>query len=201
MVESKKCKPGCTCGRHKSSKCPPGCTCKRHTSFKQGALGKTCPEGCTCGRHKRPWKIDWNDPDVVRAYNAAYAKERRARDPEMNRETTRKWARENPYQSKYRMSRQDWHDMLERQNGCCYLCGDPFSMDRKRSIHVDHDHNCCRTERTCGKCIRGLACRNCNQGIGVFLDDPQRMRRAANALELTQIQLAARRAAEKAASE
>lgn len=202
MVESKKCKPGCTCRRHKSSKCEPGCTCKRHTSFKQGALGKTCPEGCTCGRHGRPWKIDWNDPDAVRVYAAAYARERRARDPEKGRAAAREYKRRNPYQAKYRMSRQDWHDILARQGGCCYLCGDALNLEDKRSIHVDHDHSCCRSERTCGQCIRGLACRNCNQGVGVFLDDPERMRRAADALELAQIQLTARRAAaENAARE
>lgn len=197
MVESKKCKPGCTCGRHKLSKCTLGCTCKRHTSFKQGALGKGCPEGCSCGKHNRPTKIDWTDPDAKRAYTTAYARERRARDPEKNREAARKWVQANPYQSKYRMSRQDWHDLLEKQNGCCYFCGDMFDLERKRSIHVDHDHGCCRTQRTCGKCIRGLACHKCNQGIGAFLDDPVRMRRVADALELAQIQLAARRAAMK----
>lgn len=198
MVQSKKCQPGCTCARHKSSKCEPGCTCKRHTSFKLGALGKTCRDGCTCRRHNRPRKIDWDDPDVKRAYTTEYARVRRAKDPEKNREAARKWSQQNPYYVKYRMSRQDWQDILERQGGRCYLCGDEFNVEqRKRAIHVDHDHACCHTERTCGECVRGLACRNCNQGIGVFLDDPDRMRRAADALELAQIQLAARKSASK----
>jgi hypothetical protein len=141
--------------------------------------------------------VDWSDPDAKRAYTTAYARERRARDPERTREAARKWSKANPYYTKYRMSKQDWNDMLERQNGCCYLCGDPLDLSGYRTIHVDHDHDCCPQARTCGACIRGLACHRCNQGIGKFLDDPDRMRRAADALELAKIQSAARRAAVK----
>lgn len=197
MVESKKCEPGCTCARHKSSKCQPGCTCKRHTSFKQGALGRGCPEGCTCGKHNRPRRLPWEHVEAKRAYDKEYARQRREADPEASRVAARKWAQENPYYTKYRMTKQGWQKLFDEQNGCCYLCGVDLgeALKRKRGVHVDHDHSCCPRERTCGQCIRGLACHRCNQGIGGFFDDPVRMRRAADALELAQIRLKARRAA------
>ena len=197
MVESKKCQPGCTCARHKLTKCQPGCTCKRHTSFKQGALGRRCAEGCTCKRHGRPKRLDWSSAEAKREYAREYARQRRTANPERNREAARKWSQANPYYVKYRMSKQDWHSILDAQNGCCYLCGDQFDMENRKSIHVEHDHSCCGNEKTCGKCVRGLACRSCNQGIGSFKDDPERMRRAANALELAQIRMKARRAAQE----
>jgi hypothetical protein len=197
MVESKKCKPGCACARHKSSKCEPGCSCKRHTSFKQGALGRSCPEGCTCGKHNRPKRLPWESAEAKRAYAKEYARQRRAADPERNRAAARKWAQENPYYVKYRMTKADWQKIFDEQKGCCYLCGVDLgeALKRKRGVHIDHNHSCCARERTCGRCIRGLACHRCNQGIGAFFDDPERMRRAADALELAQIRLKARRAA------
>lgn len=199
MVESKKCPPGCTCKRHTSSKCEPGCTCKRHTSFKQGALGRSCPEGCTCKRHNRPKRLDWSSAEAKREYAREYARQRRATDPERNRAAARKWSEANPYYVKYRMTKQDWQKLFDEQNGCCYLCGVDFgdALKRQRGIHVDHDHSCCPEARTCGQCVRGLACHRCNQGIGGFHDDPERMRRAADALERAQIRLKARRAAQE----
>lgn len=42
---SRKCEPGCTCGRHKTQSCQPGCTCGRHQIPR-------CEEGCQCYRHR-----------------------------------------------------------------------------------------------------------------------------------------------------
>jgi len=42
-------------------------------------------------------------------------------------------------------------------------------------LHVDHDHRCCPTAATCGKCVRGLLCRGCNQALGHLQESPERM--------------------------
>lgn len=49
-------------------------------------------------------------------------------------------------------------------NGC-EICGD---NPKDRSLQVDHDHNCCPTELTCGKCVRGVVCGRCNVVIGKY---------------------------------
>ena len=37
--------------------------------------------------------------------------------------------------------------------------------------HIDHDHNCCLGQKSCGKCVRGILCSNHNIMIGNAADD------------------------------
>lgn len=49
----------------------------------------------------------------------------------------------------------------------CAACG---SQDW---LKVDHDHGCCRAERSCGRCVRGYLCHECNTAEGL-LRTPER---------------------------
>jgi Recombination endonuclease VII len=81
----------------------------------------------------------------------------------------------------------DWVQLVEtlarQQDGLCYLCGDPLQHNKPNAVHLDHDHRCHPTSRSCAICRRGLACNNCNVLIGRALDDPDRLRRIADNLE------------------
>jgi hypothetical protein len=81
----------------------------------------------------------------------------------------------------------DWDtlyaELWESQGGKCYLCGDPLRKDLPKAIHLDHDHSCCPLGKSCERCRRGLACKNCNLMVGFAKDDPDRLRRMAIALE------------------
>lgn len=78
----------------------------------------------------------------------------------------------------YRMTVATYEAMLVEQHGCCSICGISAEvLDRRLSI--DHDHSCCPGVRSCGACVRGLLCMSCNNGLGRFRDDANRLLLAA----------------------
>ena len=60
--------------------------------------------------------------------------------------------------------------MMVEQNACCAIC-----KEFMQSPHIDHCHKT-------GK-VRGLLCQTCNSGLGMFHDQPDQLRAAAEYLE------------------
>lgn len=69
----------------------------------------------------------------------------------------------------YGLTWDKYQEMLANQGGGCAICGEQCSSGRM--LAVDHDHACCPGSKSCGACVRGLLCGNCNHGIGKFRDD------------------------------
>lgn len=69
----------------------------------------------------------------------------------------------------YNITQEQYDEMMERQGGTCAICDQPCPSGKR--LHVDHDHSCCPGIKSCGKCVRGLLCTNCNNGLGRFKDD------------------------------
>lgn len=74
------------------------------------------------------------------------------------------------------ISKEYYEELLKNQNELCAICG------RTQTIHgtitqlvVDHNHES-------GE-IRGLLCSNCNIGLGMFKDDSNCLRKAAEYVE------------------
>jgi len=54
--------------------------------------------------------------------------------------------------------------MLDKYDGLCYACRE------EEAVCIDHDHNCCPGNWSCGKCIRGILCMHCNWALGHIKD-------------------------------
>lgn len=79
---------------------------------------------------------------------------------------------------KFGITAESFATLLEGQGGGCAICG-----AEEAAWHVDHDHTCCPSTRTCGKCVRGILCRGCNIGLGNFRDDLELLKRAISYLQ------------------
>lgn len=72
--------------------------------------------------------------------------------------------------ARYSLTVETYDAMLAAQGGVCAICRKPCTL--YENLSVDHDHTCC-PKGSCGKCLRGLLCNNCNRFIGLAGDDPE----------------------------
>ena len=111
-------------------------------------------------------KARW-DGRVGRCYECerSTARARRKANPEKFREIDRRYA----VKFRYGMTVEEYEAALS--NGCS-VCG--ATQDETRLV-MDHDH-------TSGL-VRAALCSPCNTGLGMFADDPKRLRAAADYLQ------------------
>lgn len=116
-----------------------------------------------------------------------YRKQYQAR-PEYNAKAAAKaaeWRRNRPAEAKAERRRQNlrmygltprkYAVMLELQGGVCAICR--CACKTGRNLAVDHDHDT--------GVVRGLLCNDCNNGLGRFADDTERLEAAINYLKST----------------
>lgn len=79
----------------------------------------------------------------------------------------------------FNMTLEEYDSLLLAQNNGCAICGKSPEANGRR-LCVDHDHKCCPyKDKSCGKCIRGLLCHDCNVALGGFKDNVDLLRFAA----------------------
>lgn len=69
----------------------------------------------------------------------------------------------------YNMTPAEYANRVAAQSGLCEGCGSP--PPEGDYLHIDHDHNCCESSKSCGRCIRGLLCGSCNRALGLLKDN------------------------------
>lgn len=185
------------------AKCPDGCDCEKHSRSRMSPEAERIRQGERARKYYETHRDEVlererqlrRDPVAgeelrrkERERKAAWSPEERERA----RQQARNWYRKNPrspeenaeahFRHRYGLSTEQRDQMVVAQKGLCYLCDDPLPGE-SRKIHTDHDRACCPKSRSCGKCVRGIACEGCNTGIGLLGDDPDRIRRIADSLE------------------
>lgn len=139
-----------------------------------------------CKSAKASYKTEYAARNLDKASYAAYY----AENAEQESARKAKWREANQdklaaYEVSYRERRYGLEpgriaQMMADQDGRCAICQSEFG---DATPHVDHDHNCCPPKRSCGQCVRGLLCQQCNHALGSFKDDPTRLRNALLYLE------------------
>lgn len=77
--------------------------------------------------------------------------------------------------SAYGLTKEQYDEIAASQLWGCAICGVQAHAEKKGQLHIDHDHT---TNQ-----VRGLLCSQCNVGLGMFSDSPERLRLAAAYLE------------------
>lgn len=108
---------------------------------------------------------DQSDPVQKRAYNKA------------NRKKNPMVYRRSELKRNFGITLEQYQAQFVAQGGVCAICEKPETDERsgkRKWLAVDHDHS--------DGSFRGLVCQNCNNGLGRFADDPERLVRAADYL-------------------
>jgi hypothetical protein len=121
----------------------------------------------------------WADKNRSRIRETARRRREDPREREKDNAVSSKSRRKNRGAVKCARLRKDYgitlahfFRLLDAQSGLCAICG---ATSPGRALDVDHDHGT--------GIVRGLLCVPCNRGIGIFSDDPGRLRAAAGYLE------------------
>lgn len=88
---------------------------------------------------------------------------------------------EKNLQDNYGISVADYESALVAQGCGCAICGS-LEPGKGERFAVDHDHSCCPSKISCGKCVRGLLCVHCNVGLGHFRESQELLARASRYL-------------------
>lgn len=111
----------------------------------------------------------------------------KAVDPQRSSESQRRSRQKNPrvYRNKilrrtFGITLEEYEAMEQAQGGLCAICNQAETeihpkSKTTRNLAVDHDHGTGQ--------IRGLLCNSCNRALGLFRDNPQTVRSAAEYLE------------------
>jgi Recombination endonuclease VII len=88
-----------------------------------------------------------------------------------NRDQFLRTSRRYMLSSRYGLSVEEFDELFSAQKNACAICKKKIGT----RLHVDHCH---KTGR-----VRGLLCVPCNRGLGMFRDNPVRLRNASRYLE------------------
>lgn len=75
--------------------------------------------------------------------------------------------------ARYGLTVDQLRDLFAAVDSRCQGCGIHESDAPRGLLYVDHDHACCPDAKSCGECVRGLLCLNCNTTLGRCGDDPE----------------------------
>ena len=159
--------------------------CARDLPLSEYGVQRACPDGLKyeCKACGKAYMAEWRA--AHRPEMRAHEKKRRAKMTPEDKARYRAMdiaryhadpsiARDKYLRRTFGISLAEYSEMLKAQNGRCWICGTTEGDSSGRTLAVDHHHGT--------GAVRGLLCSNCNRGIGLFKDDPERLAKAISYL-------------------
>jgi hypothetical protein len=101
---------------------------------------------------------------TCKSCHASYMKQYYYENPE---KTKRKNKQIRHNWKKHRISEEQYNNLLSLYGGKCHSC------KINNATSIDHNHACCPGGYSCGECVRGVLCHNCNSSLGLLKDSRQ----------------------------
>lgn len=80
-----------------------------------------------------------------------------------------------PKLNEYNLTQDHYIELHKSQKGSCAICYTDLNELKSNDIHIDHNHST--------GAVRGILCRFCNNGLGMFRDSAKALRSAIDYLE------------------
>jgi hypothetical protein len=90
-----------------------------------------------------------------------------------NRERINERTRRHHFKYRYNITKEEAADLVKQCCGKCQICG--VLLSKNNPPHIDHNHK--------NGEVRGVLCRCCNSGLGLFRDDPKILQKATEYLQ------------------
>lgn len=129
---------------------------------------KTCT---VCGMDKPEEEFHWHNKE--KGVRRAYCRVCRNKEEAKRQMTPEAVSKRKAYMlaKNYGITQKEYDEQLKKQDYGCALCGSKATF---RALAVDHYHST-------GK-VREILCSPCNQGLGLFKDNPELLEKAAEYL-------------------
>lgn len=76
------------------------------------------------------------------------------------------------------LTEEQYESLQKMYSGKCHSCKE------RDAVNIDHDHLCCSGPYSCGKCVRGVLCNQCNTALGLLNDDVAKIKKLIEYIDL-----------------
>jgi hypothetical protein len=99
--------------------------------------------------------------------HTAYVKQYYKNNPSKREDNIRRYGLYEGNWQRHHISKEKYDQLLAEHDGKCHSC------KTRIATSIDHDHACCNKSRSCGKCVRGVLCNQCNTALGLLSDSKE----------------------------